>query len=89
MVPTCSSGMLTNVLPHRNTMPQTRDMTPHPVTEYRHGADLLCYPLMWKVTLKYTNTQCNVLGQTVLENPSPTFHTHHRMLIYGSQSEAP
>ena len=35
--PTCSSGTLTIVLPHSN------DMTPHPVTVYRHGADLsLC-----------------------------------------------
>ena len=27
-----SSGSYTNVLPHRNAMPQTQDMTPHPVT---------------------------------------------------------
>ena len=52
-VPACSSGTLTNVLPHRNAMPQTQDTTPHPVTVYRHGADLsLCYPLMWNVTLE-------------------------------------
>ena len=57
MVPACSSGTLTNVLPHRNAMPQTQDMTPHPVTVYRHRADLsLCYPLMWNVTLEYTAT---------------------------------
>ena len=44
-VPACSSGTLTNLLPHRNAMPQTQDMTPHPVTVYRHGANLsLCYP---------------------------------------------
>ena len=30
MVPACSSGALTNVLPHRNAMPQTQDTTPHP-----------------------------------------------------------
>ena len=48
MVPVCSSGTLINVLPHRNAMPQTQDMTPQPVTVYRHGADLsLCYLLMW------------------------------------------
>ena len=29
-VPVCSSGSLTNVLPHRNDMPHTQDMTPHP-----------------------------------------------------------
>ena len=31
-LPACSSGTLTNVLPYRNVMPQTQDMTPHPVT---------------------------------------------------------
>ena len=81
MVPACSSGTLTNVLPHRNAMPQTQDTTPHPVTVYRHGADLsLCYPLMWNVTLEYTATHFNVLGKTRLGNPSPIFHTHQRTL---------
>ena len=78
-VPACSSGTLTNVLPHRNAMPQTQDTTPHPVTVYRHGANLsLCYPLMWNVTLEYTATHFNVLGETRPWNPSPTFHTHQR-----------
>ena len=81
LVPACSSGTLTNVLPHRNAMPQTQDTTPHPVTVYRHGADLsLCYPLMWNVTLEYTATHLNVLGETRPGNPSPTFHTHQRTL---------
>ena len=80
-VPACSSGTLTNVLPHRNAMPQTQDTTPHPVTVYRHGADLsLCYPLMWNVTLEYTATHFNVLGETRPGNPSPTFHTYQRTL---------
>ena len=62
-------------------MPQTQDTTPHPVTVYRHGADLsLCYPLMWNVTLEYTATHFNVLGETRPGNPSPTFHTHQRTL---------
>ena len=44
-VPVCGSGNLTNVLPHRNAMLQTQDMTPYPDTVYRHRADLsLCYP---------------------------------------------
>ena len=74
-----SSGTLTNVLPHRNAMPQTQDMTPHLVTVYRHGTDLsLCYPLMWNVTLEYTHF--NVLGETRPGNPSPTFHTHQGTL---------
>ena len=80
-VPACSSGTLTNVLPHRNAMPQTQDMASHPVTVYRHGADQsLCYPLMWNVTLEYTATHFNVLGETRPGNPSPTFHTHQRTL---------
>ena len=75
-MPVCSSDTLTNVLQHRNAMPQTQDMTPHPVTVYRHGADLLlCYPLMWNITLEYTATHFNVLGETCPGNPSPTFHT--------------
>ena len=53
-----SSGTLTNVLPHRNAMPQTQDITPHPVIVYKHRDGLslfiyigihnyliLCYPL--------------------------------------------
>ena len=60
---------------------QTYDMTPHPVTVYRHGADLsLCYSLMWNITLEYTTTKLNVLGQTRSGNHSPTFHTHQRTL---------
>ena len=35
MVPASSSGTMTNVLPHRNVMPETQDMTPDPVTVYR------------------------------------------------------
>ena len=76
-VPACSSDTLANVLPHRNVMPHTQDMTHHPVTVYRHGADLsLCYPLMWNVTV----THFNVLGKNRPGNHSPTFHTHQRML---------
>ena len=62
-MPACSSGTLTKVLPHRNAMPQTQNMAPHPVTVNRHRANLsLCYPLMWNVTLEYTATHFNVLG---------------------------
>ena len=71
-VPACNSGTLTKVLPHMNAMPQTQDMTPHPITIYRHRADLsLCYPLMWNVTLEYTTTHFNVLGETRPGNPPP------------------
>ena len=80
-VPACSSGTLTDVLPHRNAMPQTQDMTSHLVTVYRYGADLsLCYLLMWNVTLEYTATHFNVLGNTRPGNPSPTFQTNFMTL---------
>ena len=47
----CSSSTLTNVLPQRNAMLQTHAMTLHPVTVYRHGADLsLCSPLCVVIT---------------------------------------
>ena len=77
MVPACSSGTLTSVLPHRNAMPQTQVMTSHPITVYRHGTNLsLCYTLMRNVILEYTTTHFNVLGQSQFGNPSQTFHTH-------------
>ena len=63
-VPTCSSGTLSNVLPHWMAMTQTQDMTRHRVTVYRHRADLLLfYPLMWNVTLEYWNVWDNVIDQ--------------------------
>ena len=75
----CSSGTSTNVLLHRNAMLQTQGMTPHPITLYRHRADQsFCYSLMQNVTLEYPTTHFNVLGQTRLENSSPTFHIHQR-----------
>ena len=79
-VPGCSSGTLTNVLPHscRNAMSQTQDTTPHPVTVYRHRVDLsLCYPLMWNITLEYTANHFNVLGETQPGNPSLTLASTH------------
>ena len=55
----------------------------HPVTVYKHRTDLsLCYPLMWNVTLEYKATHFNVLGKTRPGDPSPTFHTHQRMLNF-------
>ena len=79
VVPACSSDTLTNVLPHRNVMPQTQDITPHPITVYRYRADLsLYYLLMWNVTLEYTTTDFNILGNNRSGNPSPTFHTHQQ-----------
>ena len=57
------------------------DMTPHPVTVYRHRVNLsLCYPLMWNVTMEYTTTHFYVLCQTQSRNPSLTFGTHQQMV---------
>ena len=44
-VPVCSSDTLTIVLPRRNAMPQTQDMTPHPVTGYRQGRPVVVLSL--------------------------------------------
>ena len=41
MVPACSSGTLTNMLPHWNAMPQTQDMAPYSC-ENTHCVGLLC-----------------------------------------------
>ena len=80
-LPSCSGGTLTIVLPHMNAMARTQDMTPHPVTVYRHRADLsLCHPLIWNVTLEYTATHFNVFGSDptgeILSRPST--HTSKR-----------
>ena len=52
------------MLPHRITMPQAQGMTPHPVTVYRHRADLsLCYPY-WCGT-SHWNRQLPILMSSV------------------------
>ena len=63
-------------------MPRRRQRTWHfTPSQYRHRADLsLCYPLVWNITLEYTTTNFNVLGQTRSRDPSLTFHTHQRTL---------
>ena len=80
MVLTCSNGTLTNVLPHMNVMLQTQDMTPNPVTVYRHTADLLSYPLMWNVTLEiqlpilmsWVRPDWEILPRSLVESTIPT-----------------
>ena len=78
-MPTCSSDSLTNVLPHRNAMPQTQDMTPHPVTVYRQRANLACRLLPIDV-----DTQLPILtswvgpNREILLRPS----THQLMLNF-------
>ena len=70
-VPTCSSGTLTNVLPHRNAMPQTQDMTPHPVTVYRPVSIHCCGTSHWN----NTTTHFNVSGQTQSRKSKGCSHT--------------
>ena len=77
MMPACSSGTLTNVLPHRNVDTDTGHDTP----PHHSWANLsLCYPLMWNVTQEYTTTHFNVFGKTRSENPSLTTHTANAQL---------
>ena len=89
-VPTCSIGTLINVVPHMNSMPQTQDMTPHPVTLYRHRVDMALCATHW-------NTQLPILKSWVRTDreilPRPSTHTSERIstICYqygGSQSEA-
>ena len=80
LVLACSSDTLTIVLPHWNTMTPhpftTKDMTYHPVTVYRHLADLLCYPL---TVMSHWEPQLTLLPSLVClsrpGNPFPTFNT--------------
>ena len=86
-VPACSSGTLTNVLPHRNAMLQTQDTTPHPVTVCRLGVDLsLCYPLcypLWNVTLECTATHFICLGSDPTGKSFPDLpHTPANAQLY-------
>ena len=57
-VPACSSGTLTNMLPHKNAMPQTQDMTQHPVTLL--SIDVECHTGK-KDICKYYNVPLNNL----------------------------
>ena len=63
MVPACSCGTLTNVLPHQNTIPPTQDKPLHPDTVYRHGAALsLYYHLKWYITVESISARVYMLG---------------------------
>ena len=90
MVPACSSSTLTNVLPHRNAMPQTQGTTLHPVTLYRHRAYLsLCYLLMWNTGTShwkiYIATHFNVLGKTQQGNTSPNAQLYDAVMVVVSR----
>ena len=93
-VPACSSGTLTNVLPHRNAMPQTQGMKYHPVTVYRHGPTCRCV-IHWCGT-SHWNTQLPILMSWVRPDreilPWSFTHTSERSTWWywygGSQSVA-
>ena len=72
------------VVPHRNAMPQTQDMTQHTITVYRHGANLLlCHPLMWNVTLEYTTTHiCCLVSDLFGKSFSNLPHTPDNAKLY-------
>ena len=86
--PACSSGTMTNLLPHRYAFPQTQNMTPHPVTSYRHRVDLLlCYH--WCET-SHCNTQLPILLSWVrlIQNIWPCAHSLFWLsCVYTRQSE--
>ena len=73
--------LLTNVLPHWNTIEQMKDQHPMPVTVHRHRtwhpmpiivhrhrANLSCYPSVCIIPLEATNTHLYVLGLTDLSH---------------------
>ena len=74
---TCSSGILTNVLPHRNAMQQTQGMTPPP----RHSIQTQDRPvvvLSVGVELAYTTTHLNILVRIL---PLPSAHISERSTL--------
>ena len=71
-VPACSSGTLTNELPHRNAMPQTQDITPT-LSQYT-DIGRTCCAIHWCGTSLWNTQLPTVLGQTQSWNPSATFH---------------
>ena len=72
MVPACSSGTLTNVLPRRNVMPQTQNMTPHPVTVpismswIRPDLEILRRPSTHTYTHTHTSERSTDSGKVVV-----------------------
>ena len=81
-VPTCSSGTLTNVLPHWNAMPQTQDTTPHPTpSQYTDTGPTCRCAIHWCGT-SHWNTQLPILMSWVRPDreilPRPSTHTSER-----------
>ena len=80
-VPDCSRRTLTNVLPHRNAIPQTQDMTPQSVTVYRHRA----WNTQLPISMSWVRPDREIL-------PLPSTHTSECSTLWccysGSQSKA-
>ena len=92
MVPTCSSNSSTNVLPHRNAMPQTQDMTTHPPHYTDTGSTRRC-AIHW-CGMSHWNTQLPILISCVRPDreivPRPSTQASERSTLWccGIQSEA-
>ena len=73
MLPACSSGALTNVLPNRNAMPQTQDMPSIP-SQYTNMGPTCC--VINRCGTSHWNTQLPILmswvrpNQEILSRPS-------------------
>ena len=70
MVPACSSVTLTIVLPHRNAMLQTQDMTPHLSQYQTHGRYIDV-----ELTQEAITTHFNFFGLTRPKNALLSSHT--------------
>ena len=72
MFPACSSGTLSNMLPHRNAMPQTQDMTPT-----RHSIQTWVGPVVLSIDVEchtgIHNYPILCLGSDSIRK---SFHTH-------------
>ena len=85
-MPACGSRSLTDVLPHRNIMPQTQDMKSHPVTVgYTDTGPTCRCAINWCGTPHY-NTQLTILMIWVRRDryilPRPSTHTPANAQMY-------
>ena len=63
-------GTLAYLLPHRNNIRQTQEMTPHPVTVYKHSADLLMWNTQLPIVMSWVRPD-----QEILPCLRPSTHT--------------
>ena len=79
MVPACSSGTLTNVLPHRNAMPQTQDMTCHPSQYTDTGPTCRC--AIHQCGMSHWNIQLPILMSWVRQSSRHSTHSSERSTL--------